>query len=55
MKSSCASLGALRLSAMCDRLEVLGKAGLSADASEIVAKAEIEFEHVKDLLLMRGT
>lgn len=54
LKSSCASLGALRLSELCDQLEALGKAGLSVDASNVVSKAEVEFEQVINLLTTRG-
>ncbi|HEY3340843.1 MAG TPA: Hpt domain-containing protein, partial [Anaerolineae bacterium] len=47
LKSSSATFGALRLSALCKELELLGRQKQLAGAEERVRCAESEFERVK--------
>lgn len=50
LKSSSASLGAMRLSALCSELEDMGRDGRLEEAAEKVARAEEEYEKVKRAL-----
>jgi HPt (histidine-containing phosphotransfer) domain-containing protein len=51
LKANSASFGAVELSQVCRQLEELGKSGRLESAAEQVARAEIEFEKVKQALL----
>jgi signal transduction histidine kinase/DNA-binding response OmpR family regulator len=51
LKSNSAQFGALTLSKLCKKLEVMGKTGMFNEASRIVARAEREYEKVKEALL----
>jgi CheY-like chemotaxis protein len=50
LKSSSATLGAMTLSALCQELEVMGRAGTLEGAGEKVAQVEVEYERVKAAL-----
>ncbi|MCR4408577.1 MAG: response regulator, partial [Anaerolineae bacterium] len=50
LKGSSATLGAMRLSAMCQELELMGCQGTLAGVTERVAQIETEYEHVKAAL-----
>jgi len=50
LKGSSATLGAMRLSAMCQELELMGCQGRLAGVTERVAQIETEYEHVKAAL-----
>ena len=50
LKSSSASLGAMGLSALCQELEVMRRAGTLEGAAEKVARVEAEYERVKATL-----
>ncbi|NPV61847.1 MAG: PAS domain S-box protein [Methanotrichaceae archaeon] len=50
LKSSSAILGAVRLSAICEKLEAMGRSGSLDTASELIERAEAELELAKDAL-----
>jgi CheY-like chemotaxis protein len=50
LKSNSAEFGAVKLSEMAKELEMLGKAGRLTEVSEKVARAEAEYEKVKEAL-----
>jgi CheY-like chemotaxis protein/HPt (histidine-containing phosphotransfer) domain-containing protein len=50
LKSSSATLGAMTLSALCQELEVMGRASTLGNAAEKVAQVEAEYERVKAAL-----
>ena len=50
LKSNSAAFGAVKLSEMAKELEIMGKAGRLAEVSEKVARAEAEYEIVKEAL-----
>lgn len=57
LKGSAANVGAVRLRAVCERLEHMGKLGLASDSSPLVAELEVEYARVHVALepLVRGT
>ena len=54
LKSSSASLGAITLSKLCEQLESLGRSQATAQATELVAQIEPEYERVKAALQIIG-
>ena len=50
LKSNSAEFGAVKLSGMARELEMMGKEGRLAEASEKVARALAEYERVKEAL-----
>ena len=50
LKSNSAEFGAVKLSEMAKELEMMGKEGRLAEVSEKVARAEAEYEIVKEAL-----
>lgn len=50
LKGSSRTLGANRLSKLCERLESLGRAGSFAEAKELLPRLEVEFEQVRNIL-----
>jgi signal transduction histidine kinase/HPt (histidine-containing phosphotransfer) domain-containing protein/FixJ family two-component response regulator len=50
LKSSSASLGALRLSELCKELEALGRAGCTDGASDLLGEFQLEFSRVRRAL-----
>jgi HPt (histidine-containing phosphotransfer) domain-containing protein len=51
-KSNAASFGATNLTALCKRLEDLGKSGDLSSAADLLAEAEAEYEQVRAVLEM---
>jgi HPt (histidine-containing phosphotransfer) domain-containing protein len=47
LKSSCGNLGAARMTAICARLETIGRAGSVVGAAELVRELEEEFLRVR--------
>ncbi len=50
LKSSSANIGALNLSGICKKLELLGRSGTLKDAKNLLERAEIEYGRVKAAL-----
>ena len=51
LKSTCATIGATRLSQLCKALEAMKSADALSEASVILSQAELEYENVKAALL----
>jgi HPt (histidine-containing phosphotransfer) domain-containing protein len=55
LKSNCASLGAMTLSAQAKELEMMGKAGTLGGAAAKIAAADVEYARVKAALEQKHT